>query len=202
MDCQMPVMDGFKCTEEIRQRENPNKRTPIVAMTANAIKGVRERCLESGMDDYITKPVNPDDLSRIIQLYGSERSFTEQTTRETEPVHQEQTNTKEIIFDEDDMLSRFGGDRELVRIVLDSFLEESPDVIKKLKEAVITGDLEAVKSNSHALKGSSANVNAWLINRSAIAIEQSAKENDKMQLPALLQAIEMEFEKFTKEIAR
>ncbi|MFA6009741.1 MAG: response regulator [Desulfobacteraceae bacterium] len=202
MDCQMPVMDGFKCTEEIRRRENRKKRTPIVAMTANAIKGVREKCFESGMDDYITKPVNPDDLSRIIQLYGSKNSFTEQTTREPEPVHQEHASTKETIFDEDDMLSRFGGDRELVEIVLDSFLKESPDVIKKLKEAVTTEDLEAVKSNSHALKGSSANVNAWLINRSAIAIEQSAKENDKIQLPALLHVLEMEFEKFTKEISR
>ena len=202
MDCQMPVMDGFKCTEEIRRRENQEKRTPIVAMTANAIKGVRERCLESGMDDYITKPVNPDDLARIIQLYGTENSFTEQTSIETEPVHQEQANTRETIFDEDDMLSRFGGDRELVKIVLDSFLEESPDVIKQLEEAVTTGDLEAVKSSSHALKGSSANVNAWLINRSAIAIEKSAKANDKTQLPSLFRDLEMEFEKFTKEISR
>ena len=202
MDCQMPVMDGFKCTEEIRRRENGKKRTPIVAMTANAIKGVRDKCLESGMDDYITKPVNPDDLSRIIQHLGAASPALPRVETAREPDDSEPESAMDSVFDEKGMLNRFGQDRELVKIIIDSFIEESPVVMEHLKAAVTAGDLEAVKAHSHALKGSSANVNAWLINRSALSMEKAAKTGDSTKLPDLLRVLTIEFEKFTKEISR
>jgi len=71
MDCQMPVADGFQAAEAIRQREGANRRTPIIAMTANAMKGDRERCLQAGMDDYLTKPVTPSALERVLERYLS-----------------------------------------------------------------------------------------------------------------------------------
>ncbi len=70
MDCQMPEMDGFEATMELRRREPAGQRIPIVAMTANAMRGDRERCLEVGMDDYIAKPVRRDALEQIIQRYA------------------------------------------------------------------------------------------------------------------------------------
>ncbi len=200
MDCQMPVMDGFRCTEEIRKRENGTKRIPIVAMTANAIKGVRDRCFETGMDGYITKPVNPDDLARIIRQFGASSAPLRQEAQSpraaTEP-----ENPRDVVFGEKEMLDRFGGDRDLVRTVLDSFVQESPAVIDNLMSAVTAGDLAAVEAHSHAMKGSSANVNAWLVNRTALAMEKSARAGEREKLPDLFRTLELEFERFTKEIS-
>jgi len=210
MDCQMPVMDGFKCTEEIRRRENGTKRVPIVAMTANAIKGVRDKCFEVGMDDYITKPVNPDDLARIIRKYdtapfpvhpGFHGQGLAHTEKKTDAPTPGDNASQAAVFDKTEMLRRFGGDYDLVQTIIDSFVQESPAVIDNLKAAIRDGDLAAVEAHSHAIKGSSANVNAWCVNRTALAMEKSARAGQPDQLTDLMKTLELEFERFTKEIS-
>jgi len=69
MDCQMPGMDGYEATGHIRELEGSGRRTPIIAMTANAMEGDRQRCFDAGMDDYIAKPFRPDDLARVLRRW-------------------------------------------------------------------------------------------------------------------------------------
>jgi two-component system sensor histidine kinase/response regulator len=73
MDVQMPVMDGFTATREVRRREGAHRRTPVVAMTASAVAGDRERCLDAGMDDYITKPISPAAVAAVLEQWVAQR---------------------------------------------------------------------------------------------------------------------------------
>ncbi|MBU1171862.1 MAG: response regulator [Proteobacteria bacterium] len=203
MDCQMPIMDGFEATKKIREMESDIPRPAIIAMTANALKGVREKCLEAGMDDYITKPVNPEDLSRVIRFHGSSSNSSGnrlETRRQPENQNQE-TAPSDLVFDRNEMLKRFGGDQDLVKIILDSFIEESLPLFQNIREAIAEKDMEALEAYCHALKGSSANVNAVPLNKAAHILEKNAKINAFEGLSALFQTLEREFETFTKEIS-
>ena len=110
MDVQMPEMDWFEATRIIREKEGDRKHTPIVAMTAHAMKGDRERCLAAGMDDYISKPIDPQKLSDVINTWTKTHQYQKPVSRQKKSTKKVQS--KEPLIDFDAVLGRFGGDKE------------------------------------------------------------------------------------------
>ena len=144
MDVQMPEMDGLAATRAIRQKETiDGTHLPIFAMTAHAMKGDRERCLESGMDGYLTKPIRFSDVERTLANLGREPAVITITKNLPTP---ERWNRIEA-------LDRLGGDQELLQELIQIFLAESPKLILKLQKAVFESDAEAVMQCAHSIKG-------------------------------------------------
>jgi two-component system, sensor histidine kinase and response regulator len=146
MDVQMPEMDGLEATAAIRAREKSTGRhTPIVAMTAHAMKGDRQRCLEAGMDGYIAKPIRSVDLFATIEeaLGHAPAAAPEHVPR-----------PEEGVLDWSVALSAVNGDRQLLREIILAFLEEGPRLIKEIRAAVAAGDADALRRAAHTLKGS------------------------------------------------
>jgi signal transduction histidine kinase/DNA-binding response OmpR family regulator len=145
MDIQMPEMDGFQTTAAIRNLEqNGRSRTPIIAMTAHAMKGYRERCLAAGMDGYVSKPVHGKALFECI------RSLIENTPAATPTA----PRTESTVFDRSALLDRLEGDTSVVREIVRVFKQESPRQIAQLRNAIDVNDCMSVANSAHSLKGS------------------------------------------------
>lgn len=178
MDCQMPEMDGYDATRAVRQGRagEESKHLPIIAMTANAMQGDREKCTDAGMDDYIAKPINPTILKNtLIKWLTGDEIIIEQKIPKVMP---EQTSSKELpLWDEAEALERLGGKAKLLKIVVDSFLKEGPQIIQNLSRALKEGDLKQAQLHAHSIKGSCGNIGAEKLQEIAKKIEYAAKEN-------------------------
>jgi two-component system sensor histidine kinase/response regulator len=149
MDCQMPEVDGYTATRVIRRREAGGLRTPIVALTAHALEGDREKCLESGMDDYLTKPLRLQTLEALIQRIPQLRPQRHPTTPSGEPG---------AVFDPAALNDL--GDPETGAEIAAMFLDQASERLPALLEAIEAGDAETVRGLAHGLKGSAATVGA------------------------------------------
>jgi CheY-like chemotaxis protein len=188
MDIQMPVMDGFETTAAIRRRESTNGRhLPIVAMTAHAMRGDRELCLNAGMDDCISKPVHPRDLSRVM-----DRLLSLVTTAAREEPGSEGSHG-ETVFNRDLFMDRLGGQEEVARDIIGIFLEDTSQLMENLKQAIQDGDAGAVGRYGHKLKGSSAAIDAEAMRQVAYEIELAGKSNELNSVHSLLKQLEEEF---------
>jgi CheY-like chemotaxis protein/HPt (histidine-containing phosphotransfer) domain-containing protein len=164
MDCQMPEMDGFAATEAIRSREGTERHTPIVAMTAGAMEGDRERCLAVGMDDYIAKPVRLDDLRAVIQRWvpiadgDAPTAAAPEASQAIVPEQENEWLDLEVIARIADPAQ--GGDPEFLREVCQAYREEAPKLLASIKSAASTNEPQLLSRSAHTLKGSSANIGA------------------------------------------
>ncbi len=174
MDCQMPEMDGYEATRAIRNPASKVKNVdiPVVAMTANALKGDREKCLEAGMDDYISKPVNPDELDAAIKKFIKRESGA---VFDTKTLFQPKAGD---VFDKSGFLERLMGDEDLARDILRGFIEDMPRQLFSLKTALENEDTEDVRRIGHTIKGASANVGAVKMRDIAFKVEKSGKAED------------------------
>jgi CheY-like chemotaxis protein len=170
MDLQMPVMGGLDAARAIRRREGGgSRRVPIIALTAHALRGDRERCLEAGMDDYLPKPIDIDQLTVAVERLGAGR--VRETTSGT-PAPGVET------FDETAALGYTGGDRRLLRRALGLFRSDYPASLRRMERAIGRRDREALRQSAHALKGAAATVGGNAVRQSAAALENAAHDGD------------------------
>jgi len=193
MDIQMPEMSGFEATETIRRQERGSGRhLPIIALTAHAMDGDRERCLESGMDGYISKPARGAELSRAIgSLLAATPGGSEAAKR-----GDEETQLKP--FDRTTLLRRLEGDTELLDEVLQIFLSDCPTMLEKIRRAAARRDAKALLFPAHALKGAAANVCASRIHAVALKLELMAKEDRLVDVESHVSALEAEIGGFSR----
>jgi len=171
MDVQMPEMDGFEATREIRKREEQTGRhTPIIAMTAHAMKGDRERCLESGMDEYVSKPISSEALFEAIQALVP-AAVSEEKPPAAEPLE----NTTQPI-DKEALLSAFDNDWDFFKEAVDLFIDEYPQMMEAIHGAIKAADAATLERTAHALKGMVSNFQAELAAKTALSLEQMGRE--------------------------
>ena len=168
MDCEMPVMNGFDAATQIRkvERELQHIPTPIIALTAHALPGVREKCIASGMNDFLSKPFGIDDLDSMLNKWLA-TSPAEPSERSVYCGSNIVTNddSNELIILDYEVLDKHRkrqnkGGLNLVNRIIDIYLEQSSGLLVELMDAAQRADVEAVRKISHALKSSSLNVGA------------------------------------------
>jgi len=196
MDVQMPEMDGLEATRQIRNREaEAGGHLPIVAMTAYAMAGDREVCLEAGMDHYISKPLQPEELFRIIGVITGEES--EMTVAEPK-----EEKSRDEVFAQEDLLERLDGDRDLLNELIGIFLEDSPKVLLDIKGAVAQGDAGALERSAHRAKGSLANMNAKMATDAALKLEMMGREGQLSESRAALETLELALERLSEKLVQ
>jgi len=155
LDVQMPEMSGLEATEAIRDREGATgSRLPIIALTAHAMQGDRERCLDAGMDGYLSKPIDVDELVETVERFGA--GTKPQPARPAR--RPKATAAAAATFDEQAALAHTGGDRRLLAKVIALFRSDSPSYLRRLDEAVKRRDGDALQMAAHGLKGALATV--------------------------------------------
>jgi len=174
MDCQMPEMDGYAATAEIRRLEQEagaNGRTPIIALTANAMAGDRQRCLAAGMDDYVAKPLRGDELVAALARVCANPPILETPGSTTTEAAMDTVMPMDLTY----LRELVGGDEEVMGEILDLFMEDAPRQIAALGEAITRGNWQEAQRLAHTLKGSASNVGAEPLRQAAWSLEQNTK---------------------------
>jgi PAS domain S-box-containing protein len=183
MDVQMPEMSGLEATVAIRQREKSSSgRIPIIAMTAHAMEGDREKCLAAGMDQYVTKPIDQKRLFEVIEGFCAAQPASESPVmNQPDP---------ELCFSPDTALNRVDGDRELLREVANLFYEDAPRLLIEVRNAIQRGDGNALERSAHTLKGSVGNFGARTASEAAFNLEQMGRNGDFARAPEVFAQLE------------
>ncbi|WP_198002374.1 response regulator [Chlorobium ferrooxidans] len=197
MDCQMPEIDGYEVTRRIRKDHSLlcSPDIPVVAMTANAMKGDREKCIDAGMDDFMAKPLKKSDFQAIFERY-----FPGLFVRESSKEAGAGALTTDDVFLIDDVLFRLQNDREIILIIIGQFLLEAALQITELQAAAAEHDTERVRILSHTIKGAAATVGGQELSRCAAIIEQGAKSGDLTGIDEHLRDLNASYLRFKERV--
>ena len=183
MDCQMPEMDGYEATREIRRLEGGTHHIPIVALTAHAIKGSDAKCINAGMDDCLTKPIDSERLDACLEKYLPGTFPDAAATSQEPPV------------DWESLLDSFGGDTAFARKLVELFVSNGNELLAAIPEALRRGDYEAVRAAAEELKGATANMRAQAANSVAALCEAAAGSRDVSKASALAEKLKNEMQR-------
>jgi len=196
MDIQMPEMDGIEATKMIRQIETKkNSRTPIVALTAGAIKGEEEKCIAAGMDDFLTKPINRKVLQKTLSKYLSSDSLEEKNDAVDSSVKSNDHYNREKL------MKKIDDDDATLRLLIETAQKDIEDRIMNLTESVNQLEYETIRRESHAIKGSASELCFEILSDQAKALEMAAK-NRNPDISILLRELIGEWENVKSEIKR
>ncbi|MCP4716682.1 MAG: response regulator, partial [Deltaproteobacteria bacterium] len=188
--------DGFEATRAIRDPASPvqNHAVPIIAMTAHAMKEDRERCLEAGMDDYVSKPLNRRELAAAIERQISRTA----EAKPPEPVEQARPGgtCESKVFNRAEMMERLDNDEEIVDLLLKNFAKNIHLNFTELQQALEDKNAEMIHLSGHTIKGTSANVGADAMRNVALEIEKSGRAGDITKAAGLFEDLKKEFERF------
>jgi CheY-like chemotaxis protein len=184
MDNQMPVMDGFEATARIREREGEARHTPIIAMTASAMPGDRERCLLAGMDDYVSKPVSPESLDKALSR------FVPKVAPDVPSALKLQGPLDGSVLDQ---LLAIDEDGALLVEVIDTFLRIAPVRLSSLARAASKKDAGALERAAHSFLGSCANLGAARMAEICAALETRARAGSADRAVALVEDLQAEY---------
>lgn len=198
MDCQMPELDGYQATQKLRLiEEGTPLHTPIVAMTANAMMGDREKCLKAGMDDYLSKPLRAEHLKKVIETwFVLDDSKSSITTPKTEPPTTQESD--EIPVDMEQLRMFTDGDPAEEKALADLFLEQAQEMVAILEKSIGTDMHDAWKSAAHRFKGSSGNLGAMQLHHLCKRAEIHCMdgESEKREMLAAIKAETKRVEQF------
>ena len=216
MDVRMPVMDGLTATRQIRQREaKAERRTaapsqegalslrgplPVVAMTATAFTEDRESCLAAGMNDYITKPVTPEVVMKMLSKWlppepGAAMSNPAPERAPEAAARAEAKGPHLAVYDREAFLARLTGDESFVRTIEQRFLQQTLGRMETFRNYVVQGEVKPAEALAHKIRGAAANISAEALREAAARMEQAAAAGDTTTLQTLLPELEEEWRK-------
>ncbi|MBZ5542911.1 MAG: PAS domain S-box protein [Acidobacteriia bacterium] len=195
MDVRMPELDGFEATAQIRERERSSgQHIPIIAMTAHAMKGDRERCLAAGMDAYVSKPVHIPELLTTIESLMPESSGLEESGPDGKPPGD--------LLDIQALLARLEGDADLLAEMVELFIADCPSRLRAIREAIARGDSKSLESAAHALKGSVGNFLAKRAQEAAWKLEVLGRQADLGRAEEAFRTLEAEIEQLNPALKK
>ena len=205
MDCQMPEMDGYEATRNIRAGKGgeSNKNIPIIAMTASAMLGDKEKCLAAGMNDYLSKPLETDELEKMLSIW-LQAAVASKTlpAKEKAAIKNKDVASKRLVWDKAAALKRLDGDEKILKNVIRLFYRDIPLEIRAIEEAFKVKDLDQVRITSHIINGVAANLSGLAFQQQASELEGAARSNDIKKVNESIPKLKWAYEKLVKEFSR